>query len=146
MEARMKVRFSHSLTALAFSLLALTNAKAADLNVEIAGVAEAKGEVMVALFNKSEGWLRKGVIASTATVAQVGTVKVSFPNLAEGEYAVSVIHDINGNKKLDSNAIGMPIEPYGFSNDAAGNFGPPTFEQAKFKLGPESKSITVKLG
>ncbi len=142
----MKNRFFLTLAALTVLLLALTNAKAADLNVEISGIAEAKGEVMVALFNKSEGWLRKGVIASTAAPAQVGTVKVSFPNLADGEYAVSVIQDLNSNKKLDSNAIGMPIEPYGFSNDAAGNFGPPTYDQAKFKLGPDSKSIKIKLG
>jgi uncharacterized protein (DUF2141 family) len=145
----MKNRFaltSTTFAALTASLLALTNAQAADLNIEVAGVAEAKGEVMVALFNKSEGWLHKGVIASTATAAQVGMVKLSFPNLAEGEYAVSVIHDLNSNKKLDANAVGMPIEPYGFSNDAAGNFGPPTFDQAKFKFGPESKSITIKLG
>lgn len=147
----MKKRFASPNTTLAaltaaLSLLALTNVQAADLNVEVAGIAEAKGEVMVALFNKSEGWLRKGVIASTATAAQVGTVKVSFPNLAEGDYAVSVIHDLNSNKRLDSNAVGMPIEPYGFSNDAAGNFGPPTYDQAKFKFGPESKSITIKLG
>lgn len=142
----MKNRFALPLTVLTISLLALTNAKAVDLNVEVSGVTEAKGDVMVALFNKSEGWLRKGVIASNMAPAQVGTVKVSFPNLTEGEYAVSVIHDVNGNKKLDANAIGMPIEPYGFSNDAAGNFGPPTFEQAKFKLGPDSASIKIKLG
>lgn len=145
----MKNRFilpSTALAALTVSLLVLTNAQAADLNVEVAGISEAKGDVVVALFNKSEGWLRKGVIASTATAAQVGTVKVSFPNLAEGEYAVSVIQDLNSNKRLDANAIGMPIEPYGFSNDAAGNFGPPTYDQAKFKFGPDSKSITIKLG
>lgn len=126
-------------------LLAFTNVQAADLSVEISGVAEAKGDVMVALFNKSEGWMRKGA-AFTQVAAQVGTVTVSFPNLAEGDYAVSVIHDLNSNRKLDANAVGMPIEPFGFSNDAAGTFGPPSFDQARFKFGPESKSIKIKLG
>lgn len=133
------------ITVVAFLSSALANVQAADLNVEIAGIAEAKGEVLVALFNKSEGWLRNGAGVSSAT-AQVGRVKVTFTDLPEGDYAVSVIHDLNSNKKLDANAVGMPIEPYGFSNDAAGNFGPPSFDQAKFSLGTESKSIVVKLG
>ena len=133
------------ITVVAVLSSALANVQAADLNVEIAGIAEAKGEVLVALFNKSEGWLRNGAGASSAT-AQVGSVKVTFTDLPEGDYAVSVIHDLNSNKKLDANAVGMPIEPYGFSNDAAGNFGPPSFDQAKFTLGTESKSIVVKLG
>lgn len=141
----MKKRFSLPLAALTISLLALTNAEAADLTIEVSGVAEAKGDVFVSLFNKAEGWMRKGVAAGMAK-AEIGSVKVSFPNLPEGDYAASVIHDVNGNKKLDANAIGMPIEPYGFSNDAAGNFGPPTYEQAKFKLGPDATSIKIKLG
>ncbi len=124
--------------------LAFTPAFAADINVEINGIAEAKGDVVVALFNKSEGWLRRGVGATKAP-AQTGTVKVSFADLPAGDYAVSVIHDVNGNGKLDSNAMGIPSEPYGFSNDAAGNFGPPSFDQAKFSLGATAKSINIKL-
>ena len=133
------------LTLISTLLSALTSTQAADLNVEISGLTEARGEVLVSLFNQSEGWMRKGIAASK-TPAQIGSVNVTFPGLPEGDYAVSAIHDLNGNRRLDSNAIGMPIEPYGFSNDATGNFGPPSFEQAKFQLGKESKSISLKLG
>ena len=136
---------SLKLSAAAVALLSvLTNSQAADLNVEVVGIAEAKGDVLVSLFNQEDGWLRKGV-GSSKVAAEMGTVKVTFKDLPEGDYAVSVIHDLNSNRKLDTNPIGMPIEPYGFSNDASGNFGPPTFEQAKFKLGPGNKSIAVKL-
>lgn len=133
------------LTLAAALMSALTNVQAADLNVEISGLTEAKGEVLVSLFNQSEGWLRKGLAVSKVT-AEVGSVKVTFTGLPEGDYALSVFQDLNSNKKLDANAVGMPIEPYGFSNDAPGNFGPPSFEQAKVKLGTENKSISVKLG
>jgi len=141
----MKTCHSIMLAVLAAALLALPNANAADLTVEVTGIAQSDGQVVVSLFNQSEGWLRKGM-SSNGAAAKAGTVKVSFPGLSEGDYAVSVIHDVNGNRKLDTNPVGMPIEPYGFSNDAAGNFGPPSFDQAKFKLGPDNKSITIKLG
>ncbi len=129
---------------LALSALACGSAMAADINVEINGIAETKGDVLVALYNKTEGWLKKGVSA-TKVSAQTGTVKVSFADLPPGEYAVSAVHDVNSNGKLDSNAIGIPSEPFGFSNDASGNFGPPSFDQAKFKLDTDRKTIAIKL-
>ena len=51
-------------------------------------------------------------------------------DLPDGPLALSVFQDANANGRLDMNAIGIPTEPYGFSNNAAGNFGPPKFEQA----------------
>lgn len=124
--------------------IACGHAGAADIDVEITGIAEQKGEILVALFNQAEGWLRKGAGATRAT-AQVGKVRVSFTNLPEGDYAVSVVHDVNSNGKLDANLIGLPTEPFGFSNDAAGNFGPPSFEQAKFRLGMAHQTVSVRL-
>jgi uncharacterized protein (DUF2141 family) len=53
--------------------------------------------------------------------------------------------DENANGKMDSNVIGIPIEPYAFSNDASGNFGPPTFEQAKFVVTKDAKKITINI-
>ena len=66
-----------------FMSSALTNVQAADLSVEIAGIAEAKGEVLVSLFNKSEGWLRKGAGFSKA-IAQVGGGQGHIHRLAPG--------------------------------------------------------------
>jgi len=41
--------------------------------------------------------------------------------------------------------MGMPNEPYGFSNDARGSFGPPSFEDASFVVGEENLSITFQM-
>ena len=40
----------------------------------------------------------------------------------------------NENEKLETNFIGIPEEEYGFSNNARGTFGPPSFESASFTL------------
>lgn len=55
------------------------------------------------------------------------------------------MHDENGNGKLDSNWLGIPSEPVGASNDARGQFGPPSFEDAAFELGPGDVTVTIRL-
>lgn len=119
-------------------------ASAGDLTVEVSGIASAKGDVLVAVFDQKGQWLRRAKL-SQKVVAAAGKVSVVFENLPEGEYALSAVHDLNTNGQLDSNAIGIPNEPYGFSNDAAGRFGPPSFDDAKISMDQNKKSVTIKL-
>ena len=130
--------------ALAVSASVSTAAYAVDLTVEIRGLTSGNGQVYIALYDKSEGWMKKG-LKSVSTPAAKDGVAYEFKDLPAGEYAISIHHDENGNGKFDTNLVGMPLEPYGFSNDAMGNYGPPTFEQAKFKLDTDKKTITLNL-
>jgi uncharacterized protein (DUF2141 family) len=41
--------------------------------------------------------------------------------------------------------VGLPTEPYGFSRDAHGNFGPPSFQEAAFALPAEGSQVTIVL-
>lgn len=58
---------------------------------------------------------------------------VRFDGLSGGRYALSVIHDENGNAKLDTFA-GIPREGFGFSRNPVIRFGPPRFSSAEFAL------------
>jgi len=64
--------------------------------------------------------------------------------LKEGIYAISLFIDSNDNKKLDKNLIGIPTEQYGFSNNAMGFLGKPSFKNASFELIKNSE-IKIKL-
>ncbi|NJN52817.1 MAG: DUF2141 domain-containing protein [Gammaproteobacteria bacterium] len=77
--------------------------------------------------------------------ARVGSVTFSTDALPAGEYAIRVMHDVNGNSKLDANFVGMPTEPFGFSNDAAGSFGPPKWDAAKFTLDAGGATQRIRL-
>ena len=68
-----------------------------------------------------------------------------FEDVPNGEYAVKVFHDENANKKLDTNFVGMPKEKFGFSNDALGRFGPPSYEQARFRFEAEEATIEIEM-
>ena len=78
-------------------------------------------------------------------VTQTGTMKVSLGNLPEGQYALSCFQDLNGNGKLDTNLVGIPTEPYGFSNNARPKFRAPNWGEAVFSLLGTGGTIQVRL-
>lgn len=127
-------------------------AQAADLTVEVTGLTNpnaqgAKGQVLVAVYNRAEDFLKKPMRATAvnAAASNGGAVRVVVGDLPPGDYALSVFLDANGNGKLDTNPIGMPLEPYGFSNDASGNYGPPSFKAATVQLPAGGALTTVTL-
>ena len=68
-----------------------------------------------------------------------------FAGVIPGKYAISVYHDVNGNQRLDSNMVGIPSEPYGFSRDARGKMGPPSFDDAAFEVGKDNVNLTLRV-
>lgn len=113
--------------------LAATSASAATLKVVIDGAVPGKGTLRVTLFASEEGWLKTGV-RSLEIKADSAKVSALVENLEDGEYAISVIDDLNDNGRIDKNAMGIPKEPYGFSNNAKGLFGPAKWANAKFTV------------
>lgn len=107
------------------------NAMAEDLTVEIRHVKPNVGVVVVGLYDKAADFpaTQKG-LAGQVIGASSDTVTATFHDLAAGRYAVAVYQDENSNGKLDKNFLGLPTEPYGFSNDARGSLGPPSFDDA----------------
>jgi len=124
-----------------FLLLLLANATIhaqVTLNVEvIKNKPEAGGKLMMLLCPSKEAYDDEVGCTPKEIPAEGRTVRVTFTDVAPGTYAVTVFHDINSNGKLDTSWIGWPQEPYGFSNDAPVNMGPPPFKLA---------AITVKEG
>jgi uncharacterized protein (DUF2141 family) len=100
--------------ALVLSVIAATPALAGDLTIEVSGIT-ASGQSLV----------------------------VHFKDLPPGEYAAVAFQDVNGNGKLDKNFLGIPKEPYGFSNSARGSAGPPKFSAAAVTLNPDGTTTIV---
>lgn len=123
-----------ALAAALFALLPLCS-QAADVTLEVEGLDASRlagATLMVAVFTEPTSWLRQpqaGYRFNLGAAAD-GKLTVVLKDLPDGPLAISVFQDANANGRLDMNAMGMPMEPYGFSNNAAGNFGPPKFEQA----------------
>jgi uncharacterized protein (DUF2141 family) len=131
--------------ALAFLLgLRIAPASAGDVTVAIEGVEEARGVVRVTLCTSAEydSWactLRQNIEAG------VGSSSVSFGNVSPGQYAAKAYHDEDSDGELDRDLFGAPSEDYGFSRDARGTFGPPSFEDAAVYIGEEPVVLKVRL-
>eukprot|EP01038_Epipyxis_sp_PR26KG_P002145 gene2145-3047_t len=112
-----------------------TNAQAGDLTVTISGVKEPLGIIGCALFNKEAGFTkRSSAIALSGEKASPAGNSCVFKGLADGTYAVAVLHDTNGNQKMDFSALGLPAEDWGMSNNVRPSFRGPTFKEASVKL------------
>jgi uncharacterized protein (DUF2141 family) len=94
-------------------------------------VGSAKGQVICAIFRK-DGWL-KAPIQSRKSGILGSEAECVFTGVSPDVYAISAFHDENDNGKLDTGLFGIPTENWCASRDAKGTFGPPSFDDAKFR-------------
>lgn len=96
----------------------------------------AAGDIRMSLFKGAEAYNGGAPVDGRAASLASGQATIRFEGLAPGLYAIRAFHDLNGNAALDMNAVGVPTEPFAFSNDAPANFGPASFEAAAFEVRP----------
>lgn len=124
--------------------MACSQAHAANLNIEVLGVSNTEGQIVISVYT-SEGQFLKTPFVSKTVPARSPSTSLHLTDLPNGRLAVGVFHDQNSNKKLDTNFIGIPKEPNGVSNNALGKYGPPKFNDAKFDLNDAYMSISITL-
>ncbi|RXR06204.1 DUF2141 domain-containing protein [Pseudoxanthomonas composti] len=125
-------------------LLLTLPAAAADLTIDLQDLHAAGGRLKIAAVS-AEGWEGKAPPAAAQMLSPSGRQQqVVFRDLPAGRYAVQVMHDENGNGRLDTNIIGMPTEGYGFSNNPR-VMRKPTFDEAAFELPEQGTAIVITL-
>jgi uncharacterized protein (DUF2141 family) len=70
---------------------------------------------------------------------------VRIADVAPGEYAAQVFHDVNDSGRIERNFLGVPTEAVGFSNDARVHLSGPSFRDAAFAVEHGVQRITLKL-
>lgn len=118
----------------------LTKSKGINVNlltIEIKKLKSDKGYVMLELLDENEA-----TVMQTMAEVQNGVATIIINDLELGKYSIQYYHDVNKNKKMDANKHGMPMESYGFSNNARGFMSAPKFKKTLFDF---SESTTLKL-
>ena len=112
-----------------------------ELIVRVDNIEEA-GEIHIAIYDSADafeadrgekGGAAPGITQGTIEMVEPGSVTYRY-ELPPGTYAIGIFHDANLNNRLDNYFFGVPREQYGFSNNARGFMGPPSFEDAAFSV------------
>ena len=129
------------LTILVLCVSVLARAQQVKLNINVTKIEPGKGTVVLNIYNKKEDFLK--------TIFMSKTLKADNSNLAfvidlpnKGTYAVTVFQDMDDNKKLKQDWLGIPQEPVGYGN----NFKPsakPKFNECAITV--ESDYVTQSL-
>jgi len=147
----MKVKYAAGLAVLMFaSLFAAAFAQTAcpGIHVKILDIRNSTGTVACALFESPAGFPAEFLHSATNVMIikiRKAHARCDFEDIPPGTYAMVVIHDENMNGKLDTNALGIPKEGYGFSNDAKKFLGTPSFSDASFKYDGQNVDLTMSL-
>ena len=136
-----------SLSAVALSLVAPGGVLAAVVVINVTGITDARGTIGCALFPDGRGFPMDNSGAKAIWLpADPAGVSCRYADLPDGTYAVSVSHDLNGNRRTDTNFLGMPTEAWGVSNNARPSMRAPRFDEAAFRVvGGQSVTLDVRL-
>ena len=140
---------------IAFALITLsahaenTPASQGVVTISITNIEEGSGTVYIALLNSADGWLKSSADAKpfrdlSATITSTDDIQLRVEDLPPGQYAISLFQDLDGDGEMDTNFIGFPKEPFGFSAPM-GKFGPPDFEEAAFDFTGVDIKVEVSL-
>lgn len=143
----MKTAIARTALAAITAVLATTAlpAQAADLRLTLRTQGTG-GSIAVAVYANADDFrASRNPVLTRMVPAPGGATSVTLTGLQPGRYAIGAFHDEDSNGQLTLWPVGLPREPYGFSRNARGRFGPPSFEAAAFDLPAEGGQQAVTL-
>lgn len=117
-----------------------------DLSLTFSGLTAPTGAIFVGVYDNEAAFGGGKPIAGERVEVSGPTASLTVSGLKPGRYAVKVFHDVDGDGRMNTNAFGIPLEPYAASNNAPANMGPPKWSDAVFDLTAEgaAQDITIQ--
>ena len=120
----------------------------AGLNVIITNIDNAKGNVVLAIYNQDDNFPYKPFKTYSIDKESMENGKLEYliPDINPGVYAITLLDDKNRNNDMDTNWIGLPKEGFGFSNNVKPSLaGAPPFEAFTFRLENRLNKIKIQM-
>ena len=116
------------------------------VTVLIDGFRSDQGDALLALFRHADDFPREPEKAERRELTRIeaGRARIVIGDLTPGVFALSVLHDEDGDRKVKTGMFGIPREGIGFSRNARGMFGPPRFADARLTLAAGA-NLTVSI-
>jgi uncharacterized protein (DUF2141 family) len=124
------------------SVIAQTVAAKNCSSIEVSGLKANTGTLEIAAYTAEDGFMKRPSWGQSIKVTDAA-MRIEFCDAASEEVSFMAYQDLNGNRKLDMNPIGIPTEPYSASGKPS-MFGPPTWKDTKVSLADKSAAIAIK--
>jgi uncharacterized protein (DUF2141 family) len=119
-----------------------------DLVIRVSNIPADTVQVAVALYDRKDTYLSEDS-ANAATVpfdaGDGDSVTLVLKGMPSGLYAIIALADRDGDARLKRGALGLPLEFFGFGNNAMGLFGSPSFDKALVRVVPPKTEISIRL-
>ena len=124
-----------------------TPSKEGDLVVLASGFKSGEGQLILNVFATEAGYPLDSSKALRTIKEEVSheTMEIRIGNVPFGAYAVTILHDGDGDGKMTTGFLGMPKEAIGISNNPRSYFGAPDYEDAIFEFRESGKEISIAL-
>ncbi len=117
------------------------------LEVSITNISEVKGCVRIAVFKDAADFEeeKNAVYDEVISLTSTAPIYRQLPLSGRASYGIALYHDVNNNGKLDRNTLGIPKEPYAFSNNPSAKWQAPTFLEIAFVPAEVNGRLSLRL-
>jgi uncharacterized protein (DUF2141 family) len=122
-------------------VIAQTDAVKSCNSIEVSGLKPNVGTLEIAAYTDEGTFMKRPTWGQSVKVTDA-MMRLDFCDVKSDEVSFMAYQDLNGNRKLDTNPIGIPNEPYAASGTPS-MFGPPTWKDTKVLLADKS-TVAIK--
>ena len=116
-----------------------------DLKIVVTNISTLKGNIELGIFNNQKTFLQKGKhYKSYSKEVTNDTIIFLLKDCIKDNYAISLYQDVNSDNECNLGFLGIPKEPYGFSNNFRPKLSKPSFDDCKI-IASQDMTITIAL-
>jgi uncharacterized protein (DUF2141 family) len=118
------------------------------VRLAVTGIGKPRGVLLLGAYDTEASWLGPEPVVRLEVPVPPGLTDGRLDlelTLPPGRWAISIFQDLNGNRRLDTNLLGIPTEASGSSNDAPARWSAPKFADAVVTVGDAPLELSIRL-
>ncbi|MGI9474961.1 MAG: DUF2141 domain-containing protein [Rubripirellula sp.] len=113
--------------------------------IRVSGAVNDYGMIKIAVYGSDATFNQppEAILSETIEIIDGESIMIVTVSELPEKIAVAAFHDENGDEALNRNRFGIPAERYGFSRNARGLTGPPSFNQTVIPRPKAGETIEI---
>jgi len=120
------------------------SAWAGDVTVTVSGVQPNRGGKVYAALQTRDQFMQHAAARGASADPTGPTLTFKLADVPPGDYAISILHDTNGNRQMDTAPSGIPLEGWAIPGGEHLNHTP-TFDEVKVTIPASGASYSATM-